>query len=87
MADYSREEMKNFKCNIVSRVGVLSERTIQGEPWTLEVNWISWNSKAPKLDIRSWDKKTHTRMTKGVTLTRSEAEALANYIRGLNDNR
>ena len=53
MADYRREDIAGFRYTLVRRIGVLSKRTIQGEPWTLEANFISWNDKRPKLDIRS----------------------------------
>lgn len=83
MADYKKRDRDGFRYEMVKQLGVLSERTIQGEPWTLEANLIAWNGKTPKLDIRSWDKRTHQQMTKGVTLTRAEAVTLADIIRDL----
>lgn len=79
MADYRREDIEGFRYTVVRRIGVLSRRTIQGEPWTLEANFISWNDKRPKLDIRSWDKK-HERMTKGITLTLDEYKKLTELM-------
>lgn len=83
MADYNRKDVAGFRYEIVKPIGVLSERTIQGEPWALEVNLIAWNGKAPKIDIRSWDKRTHKQMSKGITLTEREARAFTELIRGL----
>ena len=83
MADYNRQDRNGFRYEIVKPLGVLSERTIQGEPWVLEANLIAWNGRAPKIDIRSWDKRTHSQMTKGITLTNKEAETLAEIVRGL----
>lgn len=79
MADYRREDVAGFRYEIVKPLGVLSRRTIQGKPWTLEANIIAWNGKAPKIDVRSWDKE-HKVMSKGVTLTRNEALELAEII-------
>jgi len=79
MADYKRKDVEGFRYTLVKQIGVLSERKIQGEPWTLEANWISWNGKRPKLDIRSWD-KTHQQMSKGVTLTLDEFNKLAELM-------
>ena len=75
MADYRKEDVAGFRYTLVKQIGILSRRTIQGEPWTLEANWISWNDKRPKIDIRSWDKK-HERMSKGITLTIDEFDKL-----------
>lgn len=80
MADYSRKDIEGFKFELVQRLGVLSERTIQGKPWALEANIIAWNGKAPKVDVRSWDKETHSLMTKGITLTTEEAKKLAQIV-------
>lgn len=81
MADYRREDVAGFRYSLVKQIGVLSERTKQGEPWALEANWISWNGKRPKIDIRSWDKKTHTNMSKGVTMTLDEFNKLVELMR------
>lgn len=80
MADYKRKDVEGFRYSLVKKIGVLSERSIQGVPWTLEANWISWNGKRPKLDIRSWDKETHQQMSKGVTLTLDEFHKLAELM-------
>jgi len=79
MADYSRKDVEGFCYEIVKPIGVLSERTIQGERWRLEVNLIAWNHKPPKWDIRSWDSK-HSHMSKGITLTSEEAKKFSELV-------
>ena len=64
--------MADVKFEIVKKIGVLSESK---KNWTKELNIVSWNSAAPKFDIRDWDPK-HEKMGKGITLTRDEAEEL-----------
>lgn len=41
--------------------------------WTKEINFVSWNGRAPKIDIREWDPE-HSKMGKGVTLSNDEAQ-------------
>ena len=50
-----------------------------GKDWAVELNLVSWNGREPKLDVRSWD-PTHTRMGKGIALTREEAERLRDAL-------
>ena len=74
-----------FKFEIVKHLGIISERNDhEGHKWTKEVNLVSWNGRDPKLDIREWD-ENHIRMSKGMTLTDSEAEQICmilhNYMR------
>ena len=47
--------------------------------WTKEANIVAWNGGVPKLDIREWS-PDHSRMSKGVVLLESEAEALAKVL-------
>ena len=47
--------------------------------WTREVNMVSWNGGAPKVDVREWNPE-HDRMSKGITLTEAEAEKFARAI-------
>ena len=47
--------------------------------WTLEVNLVSWNGTKPKVDVREWD-PDHQRMSRGITLTETEAEKFARAI-------
>ena len=64
--------MSEIKFEIKEELGTLSE---SAKGWTKEVNLISWNSAAPKYDIRDWA-PNHEKMGKGITLTAKEAEAL-----------
>ena len=57
---------------IVETLAVLSTST---KGWSKELNRISWNGAAPKLDIREWS-PDHRKMGKGLTLTGDEAEKL-----------
>ena len=43
--------------------------------WAKEINLISWNGRAAKLDIRNWQ-TDHKKCGKGITLNREEAEEL-----------
>lgn len=65
--------MSDFHYEIKERLGVLSQ-TESGD-FTTEVNVISYNGAAPKIDIRKWDRRTD-KMLKGITLTTEEAQAL-----------
>ncbi|MGY5139556.1 YdbC family protein [Mycoplasmopsis gallinarum] len=50
-----------------------------------ELNLVSWNGGQEKFDIRDWN-SDHSRMTKGITLTREEAQELLNLLdAALND--
>ena len=64
---------------IIKHLGDLSQRNNKGEVWTKEVNVVSWNHRPPKIDIREWN-EDHTRMSKGITLTDAEAEALTMHL-------
>ncbi|HBV84956.1 MAG TPA: hypothetical protein DEB74_19580 [Lachnospiraceae bacterium] len=64
--------MSEVKFEIKEELGTLSE---SAKGWTKEINLISWNSAAPKYDIRDWA-PNHEKMGKGITLTAEEAEVL-----------
>lgn len=68
--------MADFKYEIIEELGVLSE---SAKCWTKELNRISWNGGAPKLDVRDWAPE-HEKMGKGVTLTDDEAKALLELL-------
>jgi Uncharacterized protein conserved in bacteria len=70
------EDVKDVKFVIVRRFGVISDG-LRG--WSKELNLVAWNDREPKLDIREWS-EDHTRMGKGVTLTREEGERLHEYL-------
>lgn len=78
-----------FRYEIVKFLGVIAERTDNnGNKWTKEVNLVSWNGRDPKIDIREWN-SDHSRMSKGLTFTETEAESLCmtlhNYLAERNE--
>lgn len=64
-------------CKIIETVAVLSRKGA----WSLELNLVSWDDKPMKYDIRKWN-EDHTRCSKGITLTESEAGVLLNALTG-----
>lgn len=68
--------MADFQYEIKEEIGVLSESK---SGWRKEVNWISWNGAAPKLDIRDWA-PNHEKMGKGITLTAEEVDKLKDIL-------
>ena len=64
--------MAEIKFEITKELGVISENA---KGWTKELNLVSWNDNAPKYDIREWS-PDHTRMSKGITLSEEELQAL-----------
>ncbi len=69
---------REIRYEIKQHIATLSE----SNGYALEVNLISWNGADPKIDIRRWG-KVRDRMLKGVTLTKDEAAALAEAIKGM----
>ncbi len=47
--------------------------------WSLELNLVSWGGRPAKYDIRSWA-PDHTKMGKGLTLTKEELKALKDTL-------
>ncbi|MCL2230538.1 MAG: PC4/YdbC family ssDNA-binding protein [Treponema sp.] len=68
--------MEDFKFEIVRQFGVISQ---DKTGWQKELNMVSWSGRAPKLDVRDWA-PDHQKMGKGITLTESEAAALAELL-------
>ena len=64
--------MAEFKYEITEELGVLSESR---SGWKREVNLVSWNGAAPKLDIRDWS-PGREKMGKGITLSSDEIDSL-----------
>lgn len=71
--------MVEFKYEIVEKVGVLSEKA---RGWSRCVNYISWDGREPKLDIRDWSPNME-KMGKGISLTREEAAALKDILNAM----
>ena len=65
--------MQNFDYEIIEHITTLKEN-ITGN-YTTEVNLISYNGTAPKIDIRKWD-RANNRMLRGISLTEDEAKQL-----------
>ena len=68
--------MADIKYDIVKEVGVVSESSTG---WTKELNLISWNNREAKYDLRDWAPE-HTKMGKGITLSRDELKELKNLL-------
>ena len=68
--------MAEFKYEITQELGVLSESK---SGWKREVNLVSWNGAAPKLDIRDWA-PGHEKMGKGVSLSAEEITELKSLL-------
>lgn len=68
MADFSYEIVKSLGCFGENKAG-----------WTLELNYISWNGRAPKYDLRSWS-PDHQKMGKGLTLSEEELLTLKGLL-------
>lgn len=67
---------EKIRYKIMAHVGILAKYTTG---WSKEVNIVSWNSGAPKLDIRDWS-EDHERMARGITLTADEAQRLLESV-------
>lgn len=67
----------HFTFEIVEHIATISENSTGN--YTLELNRVSYNGAAPKLDLRKWD-RLNNRMLKGITLTDSEARALSDAL-------
>lgn len=68
--------MADFKWEVTENLGVLSENP---KGWTKELNRVSWNGREAKFDIREWS-PDHKTMSKGMTFTDEEMEALKDLL-------
>ncbi len=68
--------MADIQYEVVERLGVLSE---DAKGWTKELNLVSWNERDAKYDLRSWN-GDHSRMSKGITFTKEEAQVLLSLL-------
>ena len=71
--------MTEFKYEIVENVGVISSNS---RGWNKELNFISWNDRDPKFDMRDWA-EDHSKMGKGISLTKEELIALRDLLNSL----
>ena len=75
--------MSEIKFEIKKSLGVISEGS---KDWKKELNIISWNEGKSKFDIRFWD-KDHEKMSKGITLTEEEMDAIVKIYSEYKDSR
>ena len=71
--------MADITFKIEERIGVLSKKP---NGWQKEINLVSWNEREAKFDIREWN-EDHSRMTKGITLTKEETIRLKEILNEL----
>jgi hypothetical protein len=71
--------MDEIKFEITESLGVISE---SAKGWIKELNMVSWNEYPAKVDIRDWS-PDHTKMGKGITLTRAEAKKLKELLNAI----
>ena len=65
----------DFSYEITKPLAVLSSS--EDGAFTTEANYISFNGREAKLDIRKWDRRTEEgKMLKGIALNETEAAAL-----------
>ena len=53
--------------------------------WKKEINFVSWNGREAKIDIRDWS-EDHTKMGKGLTLTGQELKNFKALLEGRTDD-
>lgn len=63
---------------IVEPIGVI---TSYENGWNKELNRVSWNGAQAKFDIRDWS-EDHQRMSRGITLSPDEMEAICEMLSG-----
>ena len=68
--------MSELEFNIVKEIGIVAEGT---KGWRKELNLVSWNSRAPRYDLREWS-PDHKKMGKGVTLSAEEVVKLKELL-------
>lgn len=68
--------MSEVKYDTIENLGTLSASP---SGWTKELNLISWNDGEPKYDVRQWS-PDHSKMGKGISLSREEAQELVNLL-------
>ena len=71
--------MSEIKFEIIKIIAVLST---SASGWSKELNLISWNDRKPKYDLRDWS-ADHSKMGKGVTLSKEEILALKELLQNI----
>lgn len=67
--------MNDFSYSILNHIATISQRG----SWALELNLISWAGRPATFDLRKWN-EDHSRMSKGISLTRDEVKALGKFL-------
>lgn len=72
-----------FKYEITEHLGILKDMPDKG--FSIEVNKISFNGRAPKLDIRKFliDENHEVKLGKGISLTDDEGKTLLDILKKL----
>ena len=73
------EPKSTFNYEVLNTIGSLSE---SNKGWKKVVNFISWNGKEAKYDIREWSPDGE-KMGKGVTLSKEEMRNLKELLQSL----
>lgn len=68
--------MSDFNFEIVRHIGALGS---EQNGWQKELNYVSYNGRMPKYDIRSWS-NDHSKMSKGITLNEEEYQDLIELL-------
>lgn len=68
--------MGDLTYEIEKKLAVLSTNS---KGWQKELNLVSWNNRPAKYDLREWS-PDHDKMSKGVTLTEEEFQALKDAL-------
>lgn len=71
--------MADIKYEIIEKFGVISESS---RGWNLELNFVSWNNRPGKFDIRDWS-PDYEKMGKGITLTKEQLIKLKEILNGM----
>ena len=71
--------MPEITWDVKKTLGIIGEGS---GGWKKEVNIVSWNERAPKIDIRPWDGE-HKKMGKGITLSKDEVLKLKEILNSL----
>lgn len=77
MSGNNRNNNGEVTFEIKEFIGALDSPNDNG--WRREVNLVSWNGGAAKLDIREWS-PDHTKMSRGITLTEEQGEKLVKAL-------
>ena len=76
------DDTEEIECRIIESYGIFSfgGKSWNGaKSWNKEVNYISWNGRPAKLDIRNWQ-SDHEKCGKGIAITWEEAEELVKLL-------